>query len=73
MDVIHISEFWKLKYVHVSTHTFSVFIVTALAEESKNEISHCQHCFSLLGVSNLIKTDNGTAISVKHLRHFVDN
>ena len=41
--------------------TFSGFLVaTALTgEATKNVISHCLHCFSMLLVPNQIKTDNG--------------
>ena len=62
MNVIHISDFGKLKYVHVTIDTFSGFLVaTAYTREAtENEISHCLHCFSILGVPNQIKTDNGT-------------
>ena len=59
MDVTHISDFGKIKYVHVTIDTFSGFLVaTALTgEATKNIVSHC---FSMLGVPNQIKTDNGT-------------
>ena len=52
----------KIKYAHVTIDTFSGFLVaTALTgEATKNVISHCLHCFSMLGVPNQIKTDNGT-------------
>ena len=42
--------------------TFSGFLVaTALTgEATKNVISHCLRCFSILGDPNQIKTDNGT-------------
>ena len=56
----HISDFRKIKYAHVTIDTFSGFLVaTALTgEATKNVIS--LHCFSMLGVPNQIKTDNGT-------------
>ena len=66
MDVTHISDFEKLKYVHVTIDTFSGFLVaTALTEEStKNVISYClcvYVCFSsVLGIPNQFKTDNVT-------------
>ena len=62
MDVTHISDFGKLKYVHVTIDTFSGFIVATVlkGEATKNIISHCMHCFSMLGIPNQIKTDNGT-------------
>jgi hypothetical protein len=54
--------FGKLKYVHVSTDTFSGFLIaTAITgEATKYVIRHCLHCFSMFGVPSQIKTDNGT-------------
>lgn len=42
--------------------TFSGFLVatSSIGEITKNVIGHCLHYFSLLGVPNQIKTDNGT-------------
>ena len=58
----HISDFRKIKYAHVTIDTFSGFLVaTALTgEATKNVINYCLHYFSVLGVPNQIKTDNGT-------------
>jgi transposase InsO family protein len=58
----HISDFRKIKYVHVTTDTFSGFpVATALTgEAAKNVISHHLHSFSMTGVPDQIKTDNGT-------------
>ena len=62
MDVTHISDFGKLKYVHVTIDTFSDFLIAIAlpGEATKYVISHCLRCFSILGVPNQIKTDNGT-------------
>ena len=59
---ILISDFRKIKYVHVTIDTFSGFLVaTALTgEATKNVIGRYLHYFSMLGVPNQIKTDNGT-------------
>jgi hypothetical protein len=61
MYVTHISDFRKLKYARVTIDIFSGFLAaTALTgEATKNVMSHCLHCFSMLGVQNQIKTDNG--------------
>jgi hypothetical protein len=58
----HSSDFRKAKYAYVTIDTFSGFLVaTALTgEATKNVISHYLHSFSVLGVPNHIKTDNGT-------------
>ena len=43
MDVTHISDFGKLKYVHVTIDTFSGFIMATLQSGEANK--HCiQHC-----------------------------
>lgn len=60
MDVTHISDFGKLNYLLVTIDTFSGFLVGLTGEATKNVISHCLSCFSMLGVPNQIKTDNGT-------------
>ena len=62
MNGTNISDFEKLKFVHVTIDTFSGFLVaTALTgEATKNVVSHCLHHFSMLGVPNQIKTDNLT-------------
>ena len=63
MDVTHISDSGKVKYVYATMDTFSGFLAaTALAgEATKNIITHCLCCFSRLGVPSQIKTDNGAA------------
>jgi hypothetical protein len=72
IDVTHISDLGKLKYVHVTIDTFSGFLV-AIALRGKattKVINHFLFCFSRLFVANQIKIDNGIAIGVKHLRFF---
>jgi hypothetical protein len=56
MDVTHFFDFGKLKYVYVTINTFSGFLLaTALTgKATKSVISHCLHCFSMLGVPNQI-------------------
>jgi hypothetical protein len=73
IDVTHISDLGKLKYVHVTIDNFSGFLfATALTgKATKNVINYCLYCFSRLVVPNQIETDNGTAIAVKHLRFFL--
>ena len=57
----HISDFRKLKYARVTIDIFSGFLAatTLTGEANKNVISLCLHYFSMLGVANQIKTDNG--------------
>ena len=47
--------------MHMWIDTFSGFLVAiALTREAtKNVISHCLYCFSMLGIPNQITIDNG--------------
>ncbi|KAF1667537.1 Endogenous retrovirus group K member 11 Pol protein, partial [Aptenodytes patagonicus] len=68
MDVTHIAEFGRLKYVHVTVDTFSKAMwATALpGEKAQHVCKHLLACFAALGVPEHIKTDNGPAyISAK--------
>lgn len=71
MDVTHIMEFGKLKYIHV-IDTFSGFILapTQTREATKHVITHCLFCFSVLGVPSKIKTDNGSGYTSKAFSNF---
>jgi hypothetical protein len=69
INVTHISDFGKLKYVHVTIDSQAIF----LTEAPNNVISHCLHCFSMFGVPNEIKADNGTDYYSQYLRCFIDN
>lgn len=46
----------------MTIETFSGFLVATAStgEATKNVITHCLRCFSVLGVSSHMKTDNGT-------------
>ena len=46
----------------MTSDTFLGFLVATdlTGEATKDVISHCLHCFSMLVVPNQIKTDNGT-------------
>ena len=61
MDVTHIPEFGKLKYVHVIIDTFSGFIYASLqtGETTKHVISHMLTALTVLGCPQQLKTDNG--------------
>jgi transposase InsO family protein len=50
MDVTHIPEFGKLKYLQVTLDTFSGFIFASLhtGEASKNVIAHVLTCLSVM-------------------------
>ncbi|XP_057355982.1 igE-binding protein-like [Manis pentadactyla] len=72
MDVMHIPEFGKLKYVHVTIDTYSGFLhATALSGESTSQvIRHCLSCFAVMGIPKLIKTDNGSGYTSSRFRTF---
>lgn len=73
MDVTHVPEFGRLKYVHVTIDTFSKMIwATALPGEKAHHVyKHLLACFAVLGVPEQIKTDNGPAYISQKLRTFL--
>ncbi|KFR06524.1 hypothetical protein N306_05127, partial [Opisthocomus hoazin] len=73
MDVMHFSEFGRLKYVHVTIDTFSKMIwATALpGEKAQHVCKHLLSCFAVQGVPEEIKTDNGPAYVSQKLRSFL--
>jgi hypothetical protein len=62
MDVTHLSDFKRLKYLHVTIDSFLGFLLeTALTgAATKNAISYCLHCFSMLSIPDQNKIVNGT-------------
>ena len=72
MDVTHIPEFGKIRYMHVSIDTYSGFIVASLqsGEKTKDIINHCLYTFSILGVPKTIKTDNGPGYTSLTFKQF---
>ncbi|NXH79401.1 POK25 protein, partial [Hydrobates tethys] len=62
-DVTHVPEFGRLRYVHISIDTFSSALVATAhtGESARDALHHWQHAFSVLGVPQQIKTDNGPA------------
>ena len=72
MDVTHIPEFGKQKFVHVTIDTFSGFLHASLQsrEASKHCIAHCIKCFAVMGTPKTIKTDNGPGYTGKNFQLF---
>ncbi|CAK6434016.1 unnamed protein product [Pipistrellus nathusii] len=72
MDVTHIPEFGKLKYVHVTIDTYSGFIFATLhsGEASKNIIAHVFQCLTVMGKPQKIKTDNGPGYTSQAFQTF---
>ncbi|NXV50001.1 POK25 protein, partial [Uria aalge] len=60
-DVTHIPEFGRLRYVNVSVDRFSSALVATAhtGESARDALRHWQRAFSVLGVPQQIKTDNG--------------
>ncbi|NXC39550.1 POK19 protein, partial [Penelope pileata] len=73
MDITHVAEFGRLKYVHVTTDTYSSYLwATAQAgEKGTHVIRHLLSCFAVMGVPNQIKTDNGPAYVGNRVQNFL--
>ncbi|NXB32256.1 POK25 protein, partial [Eulacestoma nigropectus] len=74
MDVTHIPEFRRQKYLHVSSTTdmFSgaVFASAHSGEKAEDVKKHLLLAFATLGVPEQIKTDNGPGYESKDLQKF---
>ena len=72
MDVTHVPEFGKLKYLHVSVDTFSGIIhATPLAGEKVTHVkTHCLEAWAAWGKPLRLKTDNGPAYTSHGFRAF---
>lgn len=71
-DVTRVSEFGKLKYVHVTIDTYSGFLLATAqtGKASKHVIAHSLKCFSAMGQPLIIKTDNGSGYTGKAFQRF---
>ncbi|KFO94988.1 hypothetical protein N300_00085, partial [Calypte anna] len=65
MDVTHVAEFGRQKYVHVTIDTYSHMIraTAQTGEKWKDVQKHLMACFAVMGVPKVLKTDNGPAYS----------
>lgn len=72
MDVTHISEFGRVKYIHVSVDTCSGIIhATPMAgEKASHVIAHCLEAWAAWGKPQQLKTDNGPAYTGKKFASF---
>lgn len=72
MDVTHISEFGRLRYVHVSIDTFSgaMYASAHAGEKAKDVEKHLVQAFDVLGIPKEIKTDNGPAYTSQEFKRF---
>ncbi|TRZ15490.1 hypothetical protein HGM15179_011601 [Zosterops borbonicus] len=73
MDVTHIQEFGRLRYVHVSVDTFSgiVFASAHTGEKAVDVMKHLLQAFSFMGIPKLLKTDNGPSYTSRELATFL--
>lgn len=75
MAVIHIVQFEKLKYVHITTDTYSGFLMASVqpGEATKHTVSHCQthclKCFSYMGYHRYWKIIMAPDILVIHFNN----
>lgn len=60
MDITHISASGCLKYVPVIIDTYFGFLIasTRTGESAKHSIQHCLRAFAIVGVPQILKTDN---------------
>ena len=72
MDITHVLEFGRIKYLHVSVDTYSgVIFATPLAGEKSIHVkTHCLEAWAAWGKPVRLKTDNGPAYSSKGFRAF---
>ena len=72
MDVTHIPSFGKLRFVHVSTDTFSGFIFASAhaGETTRDVINHVMQALVAMGQPKCIKTDNGPRYSSNKFKQF---
>lgn len=72
MDVTHVPEFGRLKYLHVTVDTYSHFAwaTPQTGEKAIHIIRHLTSCFAVMGVPQKLKTDNGSAYTSEKMRKF---
>ncbi|RLV62923.1 hypothetical protein DV515_00018806, partial [Chloebia gouldiae] len=73
MDVTHVPSFGRLKYVHVTTDTYSKFIWASAqaGEKALHVIRHLTSAFAVMGVCRQLKTDNGPAYVSQKVQVFL--
>ena len=72
MDVTHILEFGKHRWIHVNVDTCTrcIFETPQMGESVKHVINHCLAAFVVLGPPLELKTDNGSAYTSSAFQHF---
>ncbi|NWT20854.1 POK11 protein, partial [Vireo altiloquus] len=72
-DVTHVTQFGRLKYVHVSVDTFSgaIYAFAHTGERALDAKKHLIQAFSFMSIPSMIKTDNGPAYTSKVFGKFL--
>ncbi|TRZ19342.1 hypothetical protein HGM15179_007759 [Zosterops borbonicus] len=72
-DVTHVSQFGRLKYVHVSVDTFSGAIYASVhsGEKSGEAVKHLFQAFPFMGIPRTLKTDNSPRYKSKEFCSFL--
>ena len=75
MDVIYVSSFGKLKFVHVSVDTFTRQIIASAnsGEKVKDIKSHYLQAFAYMGVLKQFKTDDDPAYVSRGFSQFCED
>ncbi|KFZ57514.1 hypothetical protein N338_10791, partial [Podiceps cristatus] len=75
MDVTHIPEFGRQRYVHITIDAFSlaIWVMAQTGETARHVIRPLYMCFAVLGVPLQIKTDNGPAYTSHVFQEFCNN
>ncbi|RMC21437.1 hypothetical protein DUI87_02303 [Hirundo rustica rustica] len=74
-DVTQVTEFGRLKYVHVTVDTFSsaMWASAHTGEKAHDVIAHWRQAFAVLGIPSAVKTDNGPAYASQKVRQFLQS
>lgn len=72
MDVTHVLQFGRLKYVHVTIDTYSqlIWATAQTGEKALHVKHHLTNCFAVMGVPQQVKTGNGPAYASEKIRKF---
>ena len=74
MDVAHVTEYGKLRYVYVTIDTYSGFMMATAqtGEATKHVIAHFYKCYSCMGTPKVIRT-MGLDMLTEYFNDFVPN
>ena len=73
MDVTHLSQAGRLKFLHVSIDTYSKVIYASLHSgggKIKDVVAHCLQAFAYIGILNFLKLHNRPAYTSQEFAKF---